>query len=417
MYGTLAISPRSLREYEAVVLPDTLAALHRLAKPLRGLRVLNLSITAFGTGVADLLGASVPLLSDLGLHCQWQVVRAAEEFRAVNKELYMALSGRHVAWSHEMADVWRRFSAMNADLMTEDFDVVVVHDPQPAGIRSFVEEARRSRTRWVMYCHLDISSAQEEVWFLLREHLADYDAIVFESPAFLRSDMGLANVTIVRPAIDPLGPRNMDLSEEAVSAILARYGIDRARPLVCQVSPMDESCDPLGAIDVYYRARQQVSGLQLALVATTVPEDPAGRACFEEAARKSLEYSDVCFLSSLNEVGNVEINVFQRAASLTMQRDLRRGFGLWLADALWKERPVVAARRGALPEQVIDGRTGFLAEGEQQFAERVVQLLQDPGLAAEMGRAGKQHVAENFLITRYLADTLQLLGRLVGAGA
>ena len=417
MYGTLAISPRSLQEYASVVPARALAELESLAQPLRGLRILNLSITAFGTGVADLLGASVPLLSDLGLQCQWQVVRTAEEFRAVNKALYMALSGRHVPWSHDMADIWRRYSAMNAGLLTDDFDVVVVHDPQPAAIRSFVEEGQRRRARWVMQCHLDISSAQEEVWLLLREHLADYDAVVFESPAFVRGDMGLADLHIIRPAIDPLGPRNMDLSEEAVSAILCRYGIDRERPLVCQVSPMDESCDPLGAIDAYYGARQQIPGLQLALVSTTVPEDPSGRACFEEAARKSLEYSDVFFLSSLNEVGNVEINVFQRAAALTIQRDLRRGFGLWLADALWKERPVVAARRGALPEQVIDGRTGFLAEGNRQFVERMVQLLRDRHLASEMGQAGKEHVADNFLITRYLADTLRLLGRLAGVGA
>jgi glycosyltransferase involved in cell wall biosynthesis len=209
----------------------------------------------------------------------------------------------------------------------------------------------------------------------------------------------------------------MSLSKEAVSTILGRYGIDGERPLVCQISPMDESCDPLGAIDVYYMARQQVPRLQLALVATTVPEDPKDRACFEETARKSMEYSDVFFLSSLNDVGNVEINVFQRAAALTIQRDLQRGFGLWLADALWKERPVVAARRGALPEQVIPGRTGFLAEDDPQFAERMVQLLQDTTLAAKMGEAGRQHVAENFLITRYLADTLRLLSRLVGAGA
>ncbi len=417
MYGTIAISPRSLQEYESVVPPDSLAELKRLAAPLRGLRVLNLSVTAFGTGVADLLGASVPLLWDLGLRCQWQVVRTAEEFSAVNKALYMALGGRHASWSHDMTEVWRRYSAMNADLLTEDFDVVIVHDPQPAAIRSFVDQGRRARARWVMHSHLDISRAQEEVWLLLREHLSGYDAIVFESPAFIRADMGLENTHIIRPAIDPLGPRNMELSEEAVSGILSRYGIDRRRPLICQVSPMDESCDPLGAIDTYYQARQQVPGLQLALVATTVPEDARDRTCFEEAARKSLEYEDVFFLSSLNEVGNVEINVFQRAAAVTMQRDLQRGFGLWLADALWKERPVVAARRGALPEQVIDGRTGFLAENERQFAERMVALLRDRRLAVEMGRAGRQHVADNFLITRYLADTLQLLRRLVRIGA
>jgi trehalose synthase len=153
----------------------------------------------------------------------------------------------------------------------------------------------------------------------------------------------------------------------------------------------------------------------MALVATTVPEDPAARSSFDDIARKAQEHPDVHVLSSLTNVGNVEMNVFQRASRLVIQRALRRGFGLWASDALWKERPVVAANSGGLPRQVLDGETGFLAEGTEQFAERIVGLLRDPALAQEMGRAGRQHVADNFLITRYLHDYLRLLNGLTGS--
>ena len=415
MYGTLAIAPRSIRDFAPVVGEEDLAELARLARPLRGLRVLNLSITAFGTGVAELLNATVPLMTDLGLDCQWQVVRTGEQFTPVNRAMYMALGGRHSTWSREMADVWQRYNAMNADLLTEDFDVVVVHDPQPAGIRSFVDERRRAATRWVMHCHLDIAGAREDVWLLLRQHIEPYDAIIFETESFAPSDVRARGIEVIRPAIDPAGPRNMDLSPESVAAMTERYGIDAARPLLCQLSPLDESCDPMGAIDVYDLAREAVPDLQLLLVATVVPEEPLARASFDEVARKAMDYTGVFVLSSLNEVGNVEMNAFQRAANVILQKDLRRGFGLWVSDALWKERPVVAAPRTGLLEQVIDGETGFLAESTEDFSRRVVALLQDRSLAARLGAGGRRHVRENLLITRYLSDYLRLLGRLTGA--
>jgi trehalose synthase len=417
MYGTLAFTPRSIRDLASVVGEDDLAELARLAKPLRNLRVLNLSITAFGTGVAELLSTSVPLMTDLGLDCQWQVVRVGEEFAPVNRAMYMALTGHYVAWSQDMTDLWQRYSAMNADLFTEDYDIVVVHDPQPAGIRSFVDEGRRATARWVMHCHLDVSAAQEEVSFLLRQHIEPYDAIIFETDSFAPSDVRARGIEVIRPAIDPLGPRNMELSAESVAAMVERYGIDAGRPLVCQLSPLDESCDPMGAIDAFDLAREAVPDLQLLLVATLVPEEPPARASFDEVARKAMDYTGVFVLSSLNEVGNVEMNAFQRAADVILQKDLRRGFGRWICDALWKGRPVVAAPRTGLLELVIDKETGFVAEGAQDFSRRVVELLQDRSLADRLGAGGHRHVREHFLITRYLSDYLRLLGRLTGASA
>ena len=416
MYGTLALQPKALEEYRPIAGEAAIDEIRRLAEPLRGLRVLHLSVTAFGTGVAELLNASVPLLSDIGLHCNWQVVRPAEEFAAANKALYRALAGSGAEWSPEMGEVWLRYSAMNAELLTEPFDVIVVHDPQPAAICSCVPEARRAQTRWVLHSHLDLSSAEAAVWALLRRHIEPYDAIVFDAEEFVHPDLRAVPVTIIRPAINPLGPRNMQLSPEALETILRRYGIDAERPLLCQMAPCEPGSDLLGAIEVHERVRREVPGLQLALIAMHAPQDPASIAYFDETVRRAMERPDVHILRGVSEVGNVEENAFQRAADVVIQKGLRKGFGIWIADALWKERPVVAARAGGLAQQVLDGETGFLADTTDLFGDRVLLLLQDPQLARQLGQAGRRHVGANFLVTRFVADELRLLTDLAQKG-
>lgn len=423
MYGTLALRPRSLEDHAPVAGEAAIEEIRRLARPLRGLRVLHLSATAFATGVAELLNAAVPLTCDIGLDCAWQVIRPTEESKTANKALYRALAGAESglarpesAWSADMADAWLRASATNAEQLTEPFDVVIVHDPQPVAIRSFVAAEARTRTRWVFHSHLDLSSADPTAWSLLREHLDAYDAMIFDADSFVHPDLRTTPITIIRPAIDPLGPRNMDLGADAIDTLLRRYSIDADRPLLCQMSPCDPGSDLLGAIDVADLVRRETPGLQLALIATHSPQDPASVQYFDETVRKSMEYSDVHILRGVSEVGNVESNAFQRAADVVIQKGLRKGFGIWISDAQWKERPVVTARTGALAQQVIDGETGFLASTTDDFASRVSQLLSDQELAERLGRGGRRHVADHFLLTRFLADELRFLTQLTGTG-
>lgn len=412
MYGTLALRPKALEAHLPIVGEEKIDELHRLAEPLRGLRVLHLSVTGFGTGVAELLNASVPLFSDIGLECSWQVVRPTEESAAANNAFYRALAGAASEWTPAMSEVWLRYSAMNAGLLTEPFDVIIAHDPQTAAIRSFVSDPARSRCRWALHSHLDLSSAEPNAWALLRQHSDPYDAIIFDADSFVHPQLNAVPVTIIKPAIDPLGPRNMELSADVIETILRRYGIDPNRPLVLQMSPADRGGDLIGAIDVYDRVRRDVPGVQLALIALHPPQDAAGIAYFDETVRRSMQYPDVQILRGVSEVGNVETNAFQRAADVVIQTGLRKGFGLWISDAQWKRRPVVSARAGALAQQVKDGETGFLADEPEQFAGRVTSLLQDRQLAERIGAAAHNHVADHFLITRFIADELRLLAGL-----
>jgi trehalose synthase len=408
MYGTLALPHRAIDDLRDPAGEAALAELRRLARPIEGLRVLNLSVTGFGTGTAELLNSSVPLMNDLGLDMHWQVVRASEEDANVGRAMYQALGGVPVQWTHAMSETWLRYAAMNAELLNERFDVIIVHDPQPLAIRTYA--TTNADAKWLMHTHLDLSSAQDDVWMLLRQHVAHYDAAIFDTPAFARADMPIPT-HIVPPAIDPNSARNMPLSDDVIGGVLTQYGIDPARPLLCHVSPCDAASDLCGVVDVWQKAREQHPDLQVVFVITTDASDPHSRACFDDLARRCHDEPSA-FVVSGNEVGNVELNVFQRAASVVLQKGLRKGFGLWVSDALWKERPCVVAPAGGLTQQVIDGRTGIVANTTDEFAAAVTKLLDDPGYAANLGKAGRQHVIDQFLITRYLQDYLLILNEL-----
>jgi trehalose synthase len=406
VYGTLALSHKALddlAEYAGAAAIDELRA---LARPIEGLRVLNLSVTAFGTGTAELLNSSVPLLTDLGLDCHWQVVRASDEDAPVTRAMYQALGGNYVSWTQEMTADWLRYASVNAALLNEPFDVIIVHDPQPAALRSFVPEPEASK--WVFHSHLDLSSAQDDVWLLLRSHVEKYDAAIFEAQDFIRGDLTLP-VRIIPPAIDPTSARNMPLPDEMIRTVLERYGMDPALPMVLQISPCDAESDMTGVVDACCKVRDRFGELQVAIVLMTQPQDPAGRACYEDLTRRCAHERGVFLLNMGQELGNVEINVLQRAASVVLQKGLRKGFGLWVGDALWKERPVVASSAHGLRELVVHEETGLVAGSTDEVAEAISRLLDDRALAARLGAQGRRHIGRKFLITRYLRDYVQLL--------
>lgn len=405
MYGTLALASKAVDDYAPIVGDAQIERLRELARPLQGLRVLNLSVTSFSTGVADLLCAAVPLLSDLGLDARWQTVRASEEFTPVNRAMYMALAGGFVPWDQEMRETWERYSAVNAELLVEPFDIVVVHDPQPTGIRSWISERQAETTRWILHSHLDLSTAQQEVWFLLKGHVDRYDRVVFPTPSFARPDIR-APITIIEPAIDPLSPRNTELSDDVVTATLSQYGVDPARPLVVQISPTAPGFDMVGAIRVCEMAKREVEGLQLLLAPLCPPEDPTSRSYFDEVARTAVETDDVYFVAC--DIGHTEMNVFQRAADVVLQKALAKGFGLWVTDALWKRKAVVASSVHGLSQQIVDGDTGLCPSTDEGFAEAIVRLIRDRELARRLGERAHELVRRRFLITRYLEDTLRL---------
>jgi trehalose synthase len=417
MFGSVPTVRKSLADYAPIIGAERIEEIRALAGHLQHARVLHLSATAFGGGVAELLSTLAPLMCDVGLRADWQVMRGADEFFQVTKALHNALQGMRLAWTPDMAEVWLRYNVMNAALFDERYDFVVLHDPQPAGIRAMLEQQHHTPPpgQWLWRCHIDLTDAQPAAWDFLRPYVEVYDAAIFTMEQYAKPDLQVDRTAIIPPAIDPLSPKNIPLDRGAAEAVVSRYGVDPARPMLVQVSRFDPWKDPLGVIDAYRQVKTVMPSVQLGMLAAMASDDPEGWQYFERAARRAGEDYDVHLLSNVTGVGNVEVNAFQSCAEVAIQKSLREGFGLVVAEALWKGRPVIGGNVGGIPLQIVNGESGYLVNSVEECADRSLYLLQQPELADTMGARGREHVREHFLITRYLRDYLRLFVELSGS--
>jgi len=263
---------------------------------------------------------------------------------------------------------------------------------------------------WVWRCHIDLSGPDEGVWERLKPFALRYDAGVISSEAFRKPDLPLPTY-VIPPAIDPFSDLNRELSQEAIDRKLAEYGLSSDKPLILQVSRFDKWKDPLGVLEVFRRVRKEADA-QLVLLGNMAADDPEGPQIFKEVSARAEGLPDVHLITATDEL---LVNALQRAASVVVQLSLREGFGLTVSEALWKGTPVVATNVGGIPLQILDGKTGFLARPKDYdaIADRVLQILRDPDLGAELGQAGREHVRKHFLMPRLLLDWLNLLAEVV----
>jgi trehalose synthase len=330
----------------------------------------------------------------------------------VTKAIHNGLQGAERGLTESERARYVRTSEHNAGLLEDGFDVVVVHDPQPAGMLSF---RGRGKARWIWRCHIDTSSPNPEVWAFVRDFLSGYDAGVFTMREFLPPDFPVERVELVAPAIDPLSPKNLDLDERTARQVLDWIGVPLGRhPLVTQVSRFDPWKDPLGVIAAYRLAREEVPGLALVLAGSMALDDPEGWEIYREIEEASRLDDLIHVFTNLTGVGNIEVNALQRLSALCIQKSIREGFGLVVSEALWKATPVVAGRAGGIPLQMGDGAGGVLVDTVEECARAIVELLGGPERAAELGRLGRERVRELFLLPRLLLDEVSLIAELVG---
>jgi trehalose synthase len=325
--------------------------------------------------------------------------------------VHNALQGMAVPWSDAFEQTYLNRIAANAERFEDDADFVFAHDPQPLALLSFVEEAGRRKGRWVWRCHIDLSQPMEQVWAVFARHAARFDAAVFTVEEFVRPGFH-ERVAIIPPSIDPLSPKNAFLDPDAVNEILSAYGVDPTRPVVTQVSRFDPWKDPLGVIDAFRAAEEEVPDAQLILVGSMAHDDPEAWHFLELAQEHRHDDPDIHILTNFQDVGPVAVNAFQRAADVAVQKSIREGFGLTVAEAMWKSRPVIGGDAGGIRLQIEEGVSGFLVDTPEACAARLVQLLRDPELREGMGRAGLARVRERFLTVRELTEYLTLLASL-----
>jgi trehalose synthase len=401
----VAVGSKTLADYTHIVGRDLVEEIRELAEPLKGSRVVHVSATAFGGGVSEILYTLVPLMKDVGLEVEWQVIYGREEFFNATKLMHNALQGAPEDLSDEQWDTWRRYNEMNARELVGGWDVALIHDPQPAALYKLVPEKARG---WCWRCHIDMSSPNPETMGQLLPYIAEYPQSVFHVRDYVPEGMG-GHVNIVPPAIDPLAPKNMALSPEDAVFVCNQFGLDVDRPLICQVSRFDPWKDPIGVIDAYRLVKDEFPEVQLALVGSMAADDPEGWNYFNETVAHAEGDPDVHILNNFNNVGAVEVNAFQSHADVLIQKSTREGFGLTVSEAIWKAKPFIGGRVGGIPIQVRDGETGYLVDTVEECGQRIADVLRDPALGKDLGRRGKEYVRVHFLMPRLLRDWMRVM--------
>jgi trehalose synthase len=407
----VTLAHKSLADYASLSGPGLMDQIRLLAEPLEGRRVLHLSATAYGGGVAEINYTLIPLMHDAGLDAEWRVIFGQEEFFDVTKAIHNALQGDPRGLTEAQQTIFRRYNELNAQALDDEFDFVIVHDPQPLAV---IEHAAALGRHWICRIHIDLSTPNEDVLGFLLPWFERYDAMVYHRREYVPRAPNLPPAYIWPPAIDPLSPKNMALSPEDAAYILDQFGIDVERPLMTQVSRFDPWKDPVGVIEAWRLVRERHPGLQLGLVGSMAHDDPEGWEYYNRTLAAAGGDPDVYILSNLNNVGSIEVNAFQVQSDVLVQKSIREGFGLTVTEALWKARPIVAGRAGGIVDQIQDRETGFLTDSIEDCATACLAVLGDPGAARAMALRGKEHVRRHFLTPRLLRDWLALFNRLLG---
>lgn len=389
-----------ISDYEPIVGKGVIDELWLLAGHLKGRSVQNVNSTAVGGGVAELLNRMIPLLRELGVDARWDVIKGGEQFFNVTKKIHNALHGAEEEISSDMWDIFWQTGEQNSKEIQCSSDITFIHDPQPIAL---INQKGARNNKWIWRCHVDVSHAQEAVWEALRGHIIRYDATVFSAPAF--SKPLPVRQFLISPSIDPLSDKNKELPQETIDKVLGLYDIKNDKPIVTQISRFDSLKDPIGVISAYKQVRRYVD-CQLILAGGTASDDPESADVLQKVRSKAEGDPDIHIL--LLPQNDIHINALQRASTVIIQKSLREGFGLTVTEALWKGKPVVASAVGGIPLQIKHKYHGLLCHGVEGAALAVKQLLQNPDYAKKLGQNGREHVRQNFLVTRHLKEYLLL---------
>lgn len=396
----------SLEDYVPILGQPEVDELRAFGEKLRGRSLKMVNSTAVGGGVAEILDRLMPLLREVGLEARWEVIHGEPEFYAVTKAMHNALHGEPFLAPKNAFDIFLAANEQNRTRMAMEEELIVIHDPQPIGL---IGGRKGSEGHWIWRCHIDLSHADRKVWEFLRPWVERYDAALFSSASFTQR-LAIPQI-LFYPTIDPLSDKNRELEPEYVHSVLERYGIDRTRPVLTQISRFDRLKDPLGVIQAF-RLVRRTHDCQLVLAGGGASDDPEGAAVLAEVLEAAGGDPDIHILE-LPPTSHREINALQRGSTIVIQKSLREGFGLTVTEALWKRKPVVASAVGGIPSQIIHKLTGMLVQSVEGAAYQLRFLLSNPEFSQRLGEFGHEHVKENFLITnktkRYLLLFLRAL--------
>jgi trehalose synthase len=339
------------------------------------------------------------MLKELGVRAEWDVIKGNEKFFSITKKLHNALHGVEEILDKEELEYFIEVNRQNARDIALSGDILFIHDPQPVAL---VEEKEKIGRKWIWRCHIDFTEPKNDVWEFLRAFIEKYDCAVFSAPAFSRP-LSIKQA-LISPSIDPLSDKNKELPEDTLNKVCEQFSINRERPIITQISRFDYLKDPVGVIKAYKLTKERID-CQLVLAGGGAIDDPEGAKVLEEVRREAEGDPEIHVLF-LPPASDIEINALQRASDLILQKSLREGFGLTVAEALWKRKPVIASAVGGIPLQITHKYSGILTHSIEGTAYWIKQLLNEPEYAKRLGANGREHIKSNFLITRHLRDYL-----------
>ena len=386
-----------LEAYAPFIGRSAVDELRLLADRLHGQRIRCINATRTGGGVAEILHRMIPLFRALDVDMQWDVLEGSAPFFQVTKKMHNALHGRPETISAEMYALFLEINRANLARLNLAGDIFFMHDPQPV---AFVEQRRALGGRWIWRCHIDLSRPQQGAWRFLRPFLLQYDTVIYSAPAFAQQLP--VRQLLIAPSIDPCSEKNRPLEPEVIRQTLERLGVPQDRPIITQISRFDELKDPVGVIEAFRLVRKSLP-CRLVLAGGPASDDPEGEAVLARVRERAHDDPEIHLLM-LPPDSDLEINALQRGSTVILQKSLREGFGLTVTEALWKAKPVVASAVGGIPLQVQHHYTGLLVHSIEGAAHAVEQCLRQPEHAQWLGENGREHVRQNFLLTRQVRD-------------
>jgi trehalose synthase len=387
-----------IEDYKALVGAEIIERIRAKAKLLKDLHVVNVNSTYYGGGVSQLLSSETLLMNSLGIKTGWRIIQGSPDFFSITKKMHNALQGSKINLTDRKMQLYEDVIYENSVRNHLNHDVVVVHDPQPLPMINHY----RKDCPWIWRCHIDLSSPNQGLWNYLAQFVEKYDAVILSSKDY-KQKLETPQLFFM-PAIDPFTITNRELSQYEIDERLKHYHIPTDLPLVVQISRFDRWKDPEGVIRAFKLARKEVD-CTLVLLGNVATDDPEG----EEVYKSLLGYREERIIILTIQDGAL-VNALQRRAAVVLQKSIREGFGLTVAEAMWKGTPVIGGNVGGIRYQIEDGINGFLVSSPEEAAHRIVQLIKNRELREEMGRQAKESVRQRFLLTRYLEQYLDLLG-------
>jgi len=395
-----------LEAYRHISPPGTLDLIYKLGEKLQGRSMLHVNSTKMGGGVAEMLHRLVPMFRELGIEARWEIITGTPLFFKTTKSFHNALQGDEALLTDAMFEEYRRVNEDNAARLDLSADMVVIHDPQPAALIGHKAEGKK----WLWRCHIDISRPLRKVWHFMKPYISGYDGAIFSLPSFAQR-LKIPQY-LVYPSIDPLSDKNRELEPEEIEAVKEEFDLTDDKPIILQVSRFDKFKDPVGLIEAYKIVRTH-QDCRLVLAGGGASDDPEGEEVLARVREEAAKDEDILVLD-LPPDANLAINALQRSAAIIVQKSVKEGFGLTVAEGMWKGKPVIGGAVGGIVAQIVYGLTGYTVNSIEGCAYRIRSLLNNPDMARKLGEDAREYTRKNFLITRHLIDYLSLMSLMMG---